>query len=83
MGPAITVLATTGAGMAGAGGEVAVLEGTSAGTVGRFFILQTTGLSILDWWVDKRLAHRRKRKRKMKRKIRKRTKSKSKSRSTR
>lgn len=50
MGLAITVLATTGAAMAGAGGEVSVLEGTSAGTVGRFFNLAsylTGGVSTL------------------------------------
>jgi hypothetical protein len=50
MGLAITVLATTGAAMGGAGGEVSVLEGTSAGTVGRFFNLAsylTGGVSKL------------------------------------
>ena len=49
MGPAITVLATTAA-MAIAGGEVAVLEGTSARTIGRFLILAnylTGGVSTL------------------------------------
>ena len=39
MGRAITDLATTEAATAIAGGEVSVLEGTSAGTAGRFLIL--------------------------------------------
>ena len=50
MGRAITDLATTGAAMAIAGGEVSVLEGTSAGTAGRYQILAnylTGGVSTL------------------------------------